>query len=101
MTMVRGTFPALFENDRKMLRSQLMPRAKGKKPPVPKGKRAKGKIEKVMHEFKEGSLKSSSGDPVKDPRQAKAIAFSEARKVGQVHKTTAAMRAAARKKAGR
>lgn len=36
------------------------------------------KIHKVMHEFKEGDLKSSSGDKVKSPKQAIAIALSEA-----------------------
>ncbi len=36
------------------------------------------KIEKVMHEFKEGDLKSSSGDKVKKRDQAIAIALSEA-----------------------
>lgn len=36
------------------------------------------KIRKVMREFKEGSLKSSSGQKVKNPKQAVAIALSEA-----------------------
>jgi hypothetical protein len=36
------------------------------------------KIHKVMHEFKEGSLKSSNGSKVKNPKQAIAIALSEA-----------------------
>lgn len=38
----------------------------------------KKKIEKVMHEFKMGTLKSSSGDKVTDREQAIAIALSEA-----------------------
>jgi hypothetical protein len=38
----------------------------------------KKKIEKVMHEFKMGTLKSSSGDKVTDKKQAIAIALSEA-----------------------
>lgn len=38
----------------------------------------KKKIEKVMHEFKMGTLKSSSGDKVTDRDQAIAIALSEA-----------------------
>lgn len=38
------------------------------------------KFAKVMREFKAGTLKSSSGDPVTDKRQALAIAFSESRK---------------------
>ncbi len=43
--------------------------------PVTKGQ--KNKIETVMHEFKEGDLKSSSGDKVKNRKQAIAIALSE------------------------
>jgi hypothetical protein len=38
----------------------------------------RAKIRLVMKEFKAGSLKSSSGDPVKSPAQALAIALSEA-----------------------
>ncbi len=36
------------------------------------------KVQKVMHEFKTGALKSSSGQPVKSRKQAIAIAMSEA-----------------------
>ena len=45
-----------------------------------KGKKAK--IEKVMHEFKEGSLHAGSkkGPVVKNPKQGLAIALSEAGK---------------------
>lgn len=41
-----------------------------------------GKIKKVMHEFKAGKLHSGSkkGPLVKNPKQAIAIAISEARK---------------------
>jgi hypothetical protein len=35
------------------------------------------KVEKVMHEFKEGKLKSSTGKKVTDRDQAVAIAMSE------------------------
>jgi hypothetical protein len=42
----------------------------------------KRKIHKVMKEFKEGELKSSSGAKVKDRKQAVAIALSEAREAG-------------------
>ncbi len=43
------------------------------------GKKSDGKkIEKVMGEYKRGKLKSSSGDKVKSPKQAIAIALSEA-----------------------
>ena len=37
------------------------------------------KIGTVMHEFKEGTLKSSSGDTVTDRKQAVAIGISEAK----------------------
>ena len=43
-----------------------------------KSKHATGKVHKVLHEFKEGSLKSSSGEKVTDRKQAIAIAMSEA-----------------------
>lgn len=36
------------------------------------------KVEKVMHEFKTGALKSSSGQKVTNRKQAVAIALSEA-----------------------
>ncbi len=44
-------------------------------------KKQEDKIEKVMHEFKEGTLKSGKdgvGGRVKNPKQALAIALSEA-----------------------
>jgi hypothetical protein len=47
--------------------------------------KAQNKIEKVMHEFKEGSLKSGKngkGGKVKSRKQAIAIGISEARKAG-------------------
>lgn len=43
----------------------------------------KSKVEKVMHEFKEGDLRSSSGDKVKSRKQAVAIGLSEAREAGE------------------
>ena len=47
------------------------------------GPKAQKKIEKVMHEFKEGKLKSGkSGKKVKSREQAVAIGISEARKAG-------------------
>lgn len=42
--------------------------------------KAEKKISKVMTEFGKGKLKSSSGQKVKNPRQAIAIALSEAGK---------------------
>lgn len=45
-------------------------------------RKPKGKIEKVMHEFKEKTLHSGSkkGPVVTEPRQALAIALSEQKK---------------------
>ena len=48
-------------------------------------KKAQDKIEEVMHEFKEGTLKSGkdgSGGKVKSRKQAIAIGISEAREAG-------------------
>jgi hypothetical protein len=45
-----------------------------------------GKVAKVMHEYKEGTLKSGKGGkggPVKNREQAVAIGLSEARKAGE------------------
>jgi len=47
------------------------------------GKKTEKKVEKVMHEMHEGKLKSGgSGKKVTNPKQAIAIALSEARKEG-------------------
>jgi hypothetical protein len=50
-----------------------------------KNKKKKTKVEKVMHEFKSGQLHSGSkkGPEVTNPKQALAIALSEARKSGE------------------
>lgn len=47
------------------------------------GPKAQHKVERAMHEMKEGKLKSgSSGKKVTNPKQAVAIGLSEARKSG-------------------
>jgi len=47
------------------------------------GKKSQDKVEKSMHEMKQGKLKSGrSGKKVTNPRQAVAIGLSEARKEG-------------------
>ena len=47
------------------------------------GKKAQKSVEKAMHEYKKGELKSgTSGKTVTNPRQAIAIGLSEARKKG-------------------
>ena len=45
-------------------------------------KKAGDKVEEVMHEFKEGKLKSGSGAKVTSRKQAVAIGLSEARESG-------------------
>jgi hypothetical protein len=45
-------------------------------------KKAEEKIADVMHEFKEGKLKSSSGEKVTNRKQAVAIGISEAKEKG-------------------
>lgn len=44
--------------------------------------KAQKKVGKVMEEFKEGKLKSSSGEKVKNRKQAVAIGISEVREAG-------------------
>ncbi len=46
------------------------------------GPKAQQKVEKTMHEFKRGQLKSTSGQKVTNPKQAVAIGLSEARETG-------------------
>lgn len=46
------------------------------------GQKAGEEVEKAMHEYKRGKLKSGSGDTVKSRDQAVAIGLSKARKKG-------------------
>jgi hypothetical protein len=63
-------------------------------------KKAQDKVEEVMHEKKEGTLKSGrSGKKVTSRKQAIAIALSEARKAGAKVPKKAAPKKAAPKKA--
>jgi Family of unknown function (DUF6496) len=45
-------------------------------------KKAQDKVEKNLHEMKKGTLRSSSDQKVKNPKQAIAIGLSEAREKG-------------------
>jgi hypothetical protein len=67
------------------------------------GKKASDKVEKVMHEFKEGKLKSGgSGKKVKSRKQAIAIGLSEAREAGaKVPKKKGAKKSGSKKSASR
>jgi len=51
----------------------------------PKSKRAKAKVQTVMHEFKHGTLHSGSkkGPKVTERKQAVAIALNQARREGK------------------
>jgi hypothetical protein len=44
--------------------------------------KAQDKVSKTVHEFKEGTLKSGSGQKVTSRKQAVAIGLSEAREAG-------------------
>jgi hypothetical protein len=68
--MTSGQFPDLLRGDSTM--KKRIPKA------VLRSKKAKDKIAKVMREFREGKLRSSSGQKVKNRKQALAIALSEA-----------------------
>lgn len=46
------------------------------------GKKAQKKVERSMHEYKRGQLKSGSGKKVASRKQAIAIGLSEAREAG-------------------
>lgn len=46
------------------------------------GEKTEKKVHEVMHEMKEGKLKTGSGKKVTNPKQAVAIGLSEARKEG-------------------
>jgi hypothetical protein len=46
-------------------------------------RKSRRKVEKTMHEMKEGKLKSGSGKKVTSKKQAVAIGLSEARKEGR------------------
>ncbi len=65
-------------------------------------KKAQEKVGDVMHEFKEGTLKSSSGDKVSSRKQAIAIGISEAResgaKVPKKKESSSASKSSGRKK---
>jgi hypothetical protein len=67
------------------------------------GKKASEKVERAMHERKEGTLRSGSGRKVTSKKQAIAIGLSEARKKGaKVPKNkTAAKRKSAKKSKSR
>jgi hypothetical protein len=67
--MTSGQFPDLLRGDNMKKR---IPKA------VLRTKQAKEKIATVMREFKQGKLRSSSGQKVKSRKQALAIALSEA-----------------------
>jgi hypothetical protein len=61
--------------------------------------KGKAKVKKVMHEFKEGQLKSGGKKKVTSRKQAVAIALNEARESGaKIPKKKAAAKKAAKKR---
>lgn len=61
--------------------------------------KGRGKVKKVMHEYKHGELKSGGKKKVTSRKQAVAIALSEARESGaKIPKKKAAKRKSAPKK---
>ena len=62
---------------RRLVRARCDPRRKDGAMPR-ESKAQKDTVGRVMHEFKEGDLKSSSGKKVTNPKQAIAIGLSEA-----------------------
>lgn len=71
-------WPLAFQSQNKNLKSKFEKMATTKK----YSEKAQEKVGKVMHEFKEGKLKSSSGEKVTSKKQAVAIGISEAREKG-------------------
>ncbi len=66
-------------------RKSAAKKSSAKKAPAKKAASAtkgRGKIEKVMHEYKHGELKSGGKKKVSNRKQAVAIALSEARRSG-------------------
>ncbi len=70
--MTSGQFPDLLHLLRGGNIKKRIPKA------VLRTKKAKEKIATVMREYKQGTLRSSSGQKVKSRKQALAIALSEA-----------------------
>jgi hypothetical protein len=60
--------------------------------------KGRGKVEKVMHEYKHGELKSGGRKNVKNRKQAVAIALSEARRAGAKIPAKKGRKTAARKR---
>lgn len=81
------TFKKEAEEDRELIKKLKKDGSKKKDPKKSRKKddRKKEKVERVMHEWKEGELHSGSkkGPNVTNKKQAVAIALSEARKLGK------------------
>jgi hypothetical protein len=81
------------------MRRKRMPAKKNSASKGSTSSRGKGKVEKVMHEYKHGELKSGSGGKVKSRKQAIAIALNEARESGaKIPRKTGGRKTAAKKK---
>lgn len=65
-------------------------------------KKSGDKVEKAVHEMKEGKLKSSSGKKVTNRKQAIAIGLSEAREEGdKVPKKSSSKSSSSKKESGK
>lgn len=76
------TFKKEAHEDRELMKSLKHEKKECKKMGKKKAPKKRDKFEKVMHEYKEDTLRSGSkkGPLVKKPSQALAIAFSEQRR---------------------
>lgn len=75
---VHGKTEKLYHKDEKI--HEKIKKEDKKTDPKKKKKKKQSKIGIVMHEFKEGKLKSGSGQTVTNPKQAIAIGISESRR---------------------
>lgn len=84
------TFKKEAHEDKELIKSLNHKKKKDpkRKKKISKSPRFKNKVEKVMREYKHGELHSGSkkGPVVHNPKQAIAIALSEARKVSRKKK---------------
>ena len=74
----------LKESPRMEKKEERKEKKSKKKDPKKSSKNNPGsKFEKVMKEFKQGTLRSGNGKKVTNPKQALAISYSESRKISK------------------
>jgi len=74
--------------DKKLIKKIIKPKKKAAKSKPKSAKKGHEKFEKVMHEYKEGKLRSGSkkGPKVRKLSQARAIGYSESRRADHTAK---------------